>query len=321
MKTPSFTHAPKHAGKSAAPLLMVPFSEVRHFQPEDALHYEPIKVRAQLHEWTIPAHRHEGLHQFQLLTEGSALATLDGEPVELRAPAALMVAPGVVHGFVYERDCVGQQATVPTAGLHALLAAAPALDAQLRQSIVVPSHAADGLAECQELFGLLAREFAQSRPGRAEALDAHALVLALWFLRHAATAPASQRQQALKDTLVQRYRALLEQHFRQQRPLAFYADALAITSDHLSRTCRATTGENALALMHHRVALEARRLLAYTPGSIVDIAHALGFDDPGHFSHFCSRRLGQSPSAYRNALANGLVRAPGQAGAPADTTS
>ena len=123
------------------------------------------------------------------------------------------------------------------------------------------------------------------------------------------------KNDARRDALVQRYRALLEQHFRQQQPLAFYADGLAITADHLSRTCRATTGENALTLMHDRVALEARRLLAYTPGSVIDIAQALGFEDPGHFSRFFSKRIGQSPSAYRNAIANGLVRAPGQVGA------
>ena len=311
--------------KLAAPLLMVPFKEVRHFQPEDSLYCEPINVRGQEYEWTIPAHRHEGLHQFQLLTQGSALATLDGEPVEITAPAALMVAPGVVHGFVYERSSVGQQVTVPTASLRSWLGAAPALDAQLRLSIHVAQSSTGGnLDECARQFDLLAQEFAQSRPGRAEALNAHALVLALWFVRHAAISDSSGHPQANKDarrdTLVQRYRALLELHFRQQRPLAFYAEALAITADHLSRTCRATTGENALALMHDRVALEARRLLAYTAGSVIDIAHQLGFDDPGHFSRLFSKRLGQSPSSYRNAIANGLVRAPGQAGAPADVT-
>ena len=60
--------------------LIVPFTEVRHFRPEDCLHYEPIDVRGRLHHWTIPAHRHDGLHQFQLLTEG-----LDGGDPRWRA--------------------------------------------------------------------------------------------------------------------------------------------------------------------------------------------------------------------------------------------
>ena len=300
--------------KPATPLMMVPFREVRHFQPEDSLYYEPINVRGQQHDWTIPAHRHEGLHQFQLLTQGSALATLDGGQIEMRAPAALMVAPGVVHGFVYERSSVGQQVTVPTESLRAWLGTALTLDAQLRLCIhVARSSTGGGLDECEALFASLAQEFAQSRPGRAEALNAHALVLALWFLRHEAGDRCGLRQQALRDTLVRRYRALLEHNFRQQRPVQFYAQALGITADHLSRTCRATTGEGALDLMHARVVLEARRLLVHTQDPVTHVARELGFDDPGHFSRFFSKAVGQPPSAYRDAVALGLATAPGLA--------
>ncbi len=291
--------------------MMVPFREVRHFQPEDALYYEPIKVRGQQYEWTIPAHRHEGLHQFQLLTEGSAEANLDGEPIEMRAPTALMVAPGVVHGFVYERGSVGQQITVPTDSLRSWLHTAPGLSAPLSQSIHVAAERIGGdLDECESLFALLAQEFAQRRPGRAEALNAQALLLALWFLRQDAGGHAGLRQQALRDTLVRRYRALLEQNFRSQRTLQFYAKALDITADHLSRTCRAVTGDSALELLHDRVALEARRLLVHTPASVIDIAHQLGFEDPGHFSRFFSKSVGQAPTAYRDAISRGLAAAP-----------
>ena len=56
---------------AAAPLLLVPFREVRHEQPDDCLHYEPVAVRGKLHDWTIPAHRHDALHQFQLLEKAA----------------------------------------------------------------------------------------------------------------------------------------------------------------------------------------------------------------------------------------------------------
>jgi AraC family transcriptional regulator, transcriptional activator of pobA len=297
------------ASLRSAPLMMVPFREVRHFQPEDALHFESINVRGQQYEWTIPAHQHDGLHQFQLLTHGSAVATLDGEPMTLQAPMALMVAPGVVHGFVYERDTVGQQVTVPTASLQAWLGPASTLEMQLHTSIGVRLHD-KGTAECEALFGQLAREYAGMAPGRAEALNAYALVLALWFLRHAGQANAVRRSQPLRDTLVQRYRLLLQQHFRQQRSVQFYADALGVTADHLSRMCRLNAGVGALGLMHERVVLEARRLLAYTPGSVAEVAGQLGFEDPGHFSRFFTKAVGQAPSSYRSAVADGLTRSP-----------
>src|SRR5262245_43156653 len=117
-------------------LLMVPFREVRHFQPDDCLHYEPISVRGELHQWKIPAHRHAELHQFELLERGSVVATIDGSRHRLSGPAAWMVAPGIMHGFVFEPDSAGHKVTVPSA----LLRGIPALrstPARLDQPIVV----------------------------------------------------------------------------------------------------------------------------------------------------------------------------------------
>ena len=300
--------------KPAAPLLMVPFREVRHDQPDDVLHYEPINVRGKLHHWTIPAHRHQGLHQFQLLVRGSVVATLDGERLELRSPLALMVAPGVVHGFVYQRDSAGHQVTLPSGSMRTLLASSPALLPRLDQPILVPAQdmGGDDAAECEALFLRLGAEFERSRPGRAEALQSHVVLLGLWFLRRNLATRATLRSQALRDTLVQRYRALLEKDFRKQQPVRYYAASLGVTADHLSRVCRGTTGTGALDLMHERVVLEARRLLAYTPSTVVEIAHELGFDDPAYFSRFFAKLAGQAPTSYRSAIAQGIGLLPDQ---------
>lgn len=294
--------------KPAAPLLMIPFREVRHDQPDDVLHYEPIKVRGKLHQWTIPAHRHEGLHQFQLLVRGGMQATLDGETFELQAPLALMVTPGVVHGYTYQRDSVGYQVTLPSTVLRALLLGSPALLQRLNQLVLVTAQDLDDedAQACEELFQRLGAEFERSRPGRTEALRGHAALLGLWFLRRDAATRASLRGEALRDALVQRYRGLLEQHFRQHQPVSFYAAALGVSADHLSRVCRLTTGTSALDLAHERVLLEARRLLAYTPATVVEVAHELGFEDPAYFSRFFTKLAGQAPSSYRAAIAQGI---------------
>ena len=299
--------------KTAAPLLLVPFREVRHGLPEDVLHYEPVTVRAFQHQWTIPAHRHDGLHQFQLLVQGSVTATLDGVSARFEAPFALMVSPGVVHGFAYDRDCTGHQVTLPTATLRRYFAHAPTLLQALNQPIVMGREAMAGAASTGEnLFVALAQEFHHHHPGRAEALHGQAILLALWFLRCEAATRTPPHQQALRDTLLQRYKMLLEQYVRQQQRLGFYADKLAVTADHLSRVCRATTGTGALDLLHERLMLEARRQLAYTPNPVSAVAFELGFDDPAYFSRFFSKLAGQSPSAYRAAVSQGtgLLPAP-----------
>lgn len=297
--------------KSASPVA-VAFREVRHFRHDDWLHSETLDVRGRLHDWTIPAHRHEGLHQFQWISAGSAGLTLDGRPQPLRAPAVLMVAPGCVHAFRFAPGSAGMQITVPSARLEAALAGAPALAERLGASRVLEGDALDGqgAAHVAALFESLAAEFGAAHPGRTEALQAHLVLLATWVLRRAGDMPADETRRALRDTLVQRFRALLELHLRRHEPLGFYAAQLHVTPDHLSRSCRTLTGLSALDLLHERMLVESRRLLAYTQAPVADVARELGFDDPAYFSRFFARRAGQSPVAYRLALRNGQAVPP-----------
>jgi AraC family transcriptional regulator, transcriptional activator of pobA len=288
---------------TSPPLLMVPFREVRHDQPDDCLHYETVTVRGQLHHWTIPAHRHEGLHQFQLLERGGATATIDGESHAVTAPAIMMLAPGSVHGFVYAPDSAGHQITLSSTALQSALKGAAQLEPQLCRSFVLSADAlGDGVAECALMFKALSREFHGSSPARVQALMAYATLIALWYLRHHAPPPADARRHALRDTLVQRFRTLLEAAFREHRPLSHYASALNVTPDHLSRSCRNVTGQSALDLVHERLMVEARRLLSYTPAPVAEVARELGYDDPAYFSKFFGRTVGMSPTAYRESV-------------------
>ena len=298
------------ASMKTAPIA-VAFSEVRHFKPDDWLHFEPIAVRGQLHDWTIPAHRHEGLHQFQWLAQGRAAATLDGVVQDLRAPALLMVAPGCVHAFRYNPGSAGQQVSVPSMRLEQALCASPALAARLPATLVLQGDAVrEQAARVAALFGALEAEFADHAPGRNEALQAHLVLLVTCCLRQALPVPPDEARRALRDTLVQRFRALAELHLRRHQPLGFYAGALQVTPDHLSRSCRAVTGLSALDLLHERLLLEARRLLAYTQAPVAEVARELGFDDPAYFSRFFARRDGRAPLDYRAALQMGQAVPP-----------
>ncbi|MES3002089.1 MAG: AraC family transcriptional regulator, partial [Pseudomonadota bacterium] len=245
--------------------LLVPFREVRHDLPDDCIHYESVAVRGAEMDWTIPAHRHEGLHQFQLLAAGAVEGTIDALPFQAAAPAMLMLAPGSVHAFRYARESVGHQLTLPTGTLEQLLAGSALAASQLGSSYAIGGESvAACAAECVWLFESLAREFASSDAGRAHALLAHATLIAVRFLRCRGESESGTLRQGLRDTLVQRFKALVERHYREHRPLAFYAQALGVTPDHLSRACLQVTGEPALDVLHERLMLEARRLLAYS---------------------------------------------------------
>lgn len=291
---------------NTSPLLLVPYSEVRHDQPDDCLHYESVAVRGAEMDWTIPAHRHEGLHQFQFLEKGRLRGTIDGQDFEAEAPVMLLLAPGSVHGFTYTPDAVGHQVTLPTTTLSRLLGGSNLADTELGTSCVLPGLDREGEATCAGLFRQVAREFRTRSPGRVHALLACATLLAVQFLRHRGEHFRRERGQGERDALVRRYVAMVEQHHRTHESLSFYAQALGVTPDHLSRVCRHVTRQSALQILHERLMLEARRLLAYSSMSVSGVAHELGYDDAAYFSKFFSRCVGSTPSEYRALVASGV---------------
>lgn len=304
-RTPHNDPMPAAPARAAAPL--VPFREVRHDQPDDCLHHELVTVRGREMGWTIPAHRHEGLHQFQLLLRGSLRGEVDGQPLAARAPLLLLLPPGVVHGFIYTRSASGHQVTLPTTTLDRLLGEAGLARAALGRPVLLQGEAAAAVRdEATHLFEAIAREFRGDAPGRVQSLLALATLLSVLVLRHARASGDGATRPGARDALVQRYRALLERHHAQRWSLSDYAQALEVTPDHLSRSCRQCTGQSALELLHERVLLEARRLLAYTPMPVAEVAAQLGFEDAAYFSRFFGRASGTSPSDYRVQVAAGV---------------
>jgi AraC family transcriptional regulator, transcriptional activator of pobA len=70
------------------------------------------------------------------------------------------------------------------------------------------------------------------------------------------------------------------------------------------------TGLSALDLLHERMLLDARRLLAYTAAPVVEVARDLGFEDPSYFSRFFAAAPVHAPQDYRAALQTGQASPP-----------
>jgi AraC family transcriptional activator of pobA len=291
---------------ASAFLRLVPFSEVRHEQPDDCIHYEPVSTRFREMNWTIPAHCHEGLHQFQLLSAGRLEGSIDGQMFEATAPTLLMLAAGSTHGFTYSHDAVGHQITVPTVTLRRLLDGSALAEEGFGSSFILLGLSEATAAQCVGLFEHMGREFHARRAGRVHSLLALTTLLAVCVGRERGEQFDQGGRRGPRDALMQRFLLLVDGHYREQWPLADYAQALGVTPDHLSRTCRMVSGDSALQMLHERVLLEARRLLAYTPMPVTEIAGQLGYADTPYFSRFFRRGTGHTPSEYRQLIAQGV---------------
>ena len=96
-----------------------------------------------------------------------------------------------------------------------------------------------------------------------------------------------------------RFRAEVEQHYKDQWQVADYAGALRATPTRLNRLCVKLAGKSAFDIAQDRLVLEACRKLTYVPASIASIAYELGFQDPAYFSRLFKKRVGVTPKTFR----------------------
>ena len=98
---------------------------------------------------------------------------------------------------------------------------------------------------------------------------------------------------------IRQFNLLIERHFREEHQVQFYANQLNKSPKTLSNLFAIYNQRNPLQVIHERIILEAKRLFYYTDKSAKEVGYMLGFSDPAHFSHFFTRKTGQSPKNFK----------------------
>lgn len=109
----------------------------------------------------------------------------------------------------------------------------------------------------------------------------------------------SNVEKAPEKVLLKKFLNKIEENYVEQHEVSAYADMLNITAGHLSEVVKEQSGKPAIAHIHERLILEAKRLLFHTDDSIKEIAFSLGFEDASYFNRFFKRIANLTPVAYR----------------------
>lgn len=104
-----------------------------------------------------------------------------------------------------------------------------------------------------------------------------------------------------KNHIVANFLELVQQHYREQRLIQYYAGRLCITPKYLSKLVKEHTGRAATDWIEQHVVLEARAMLQSSDMSIQQIATSLNFPNQSFFGKYFKRATGVSPKQYRTA--------------------
>ncbi len=207
-------------------------------------------------------------------------------------------------------------ATPPTSG-HALLfhpdlLAGTALANGIHDYRFFSYEAAEGLhvsdrerATVVDCFGKIGAEASTNIDQHSRRLIVSTLQLLLDYCQRFYGRQFQTRFRENAD-VVTRFEALLSDFFASERPRAegiptvgHFAAELNLSSNYFGDLVREQVGRSPRDLIQDRVVELARQRLAVGEESVSEVAYALGFKHPQHFSRLFRRRVGMAPGAWR----------------------
>ncbi|MBK5962379.1 hypothetical protein CCR97_29935 [Rhodoplanes elegans] len=169
--------------------------------------------------------------------------------------------------------------------------------------LAVPVGSPEALADLAHAFAAIERELAGATRGAWTAVTAHVALVMVGLWRASGIEAAAGRSGGPAASILQRFRHLVELHFREHWRIPRYAEALAVSPDRLHAICLRELGRAPLALVHERVAREAMLLLERSMLTVEQVSAHLGFKDPAHFNRFFKANAGMPPGAFRRETA------------------
>jgi len=243
-----------------------------------------------------------------LVTHGSVDVAVNLRPFEIRENGLVVVAPNAIKQLV--RASQDAQGMVVHFTMHFLNQAGlpkrsndllsyfssqykPNWDLDHPVAIIIEKSIRDLFERCKQ----------SDRPFGKEQLN-HIFLAFLYEIAAQGMkySPQLIGQLTRKEELVIRFANLVSNHFRQERSVGFYADALNVTPKYLTETVKEINGKSAGQIIDDFVILESKLLLEKPQHTVAQVADLLNFSDQSFFGKYFKRITGISPKEFKTSI-------------------
>ncbi|TPD67057.1 helix-turn-helix domain-containing protein [Flavobacterium microcysteis] len=240
-------------------------------------------------------HKHD-FFSIVLFEKGEGKHTIDSIEYEIENSQVHLLFPGQLHKWDIKSGTIGYQLMAERTFFEQF---AP----YFRFSITeYQNHPVFRLADAT--FNSLLYEFKAVKE-ELQKTDAqnHIIYLRAAIIASIVSSEAEQLLSTLKayesNPRLAKFNTLVDQFFKEQKQVTFYANELHVSANYLNTLCRKHLKTSATQLIQQRISTESKRLLSNTNLSIKEIAFELGFADHAYFSNFFKSQTGMTPSAFR----------------------
>ncbi|MBQ0148391.1 MAG: AraC family transcriptional regulator [Flavobacteriaceae bacterium] len=110
-------------------------------------------------------------------------------------------------------------------------------------------------------------------------------------------------QNSTDQPLYVQFKKLLNEQYKYERTVQYYANQLHITSKKLNSITKKHCGETAINTIHDRILIEIKRQLMFADRTHKEIAFDLGFNSPAALNKFVKAKLNETPTQLQEELA------------------
>jgi AraC family 4-hydroxyphenylacetate 3-monooxygenase operon regulatory protein len=272
------------------------------------VHYATFGGLADFFGRDMAAHRHDRFYQLHFIETGHLEPRLDDVAYAMDGPLVFLTPPSVPYAFRTDPSAAGHVITVAQQLVWRLFDDDTTLARRhLSEPRCICLGGVEGRHRARELsrlFGLLRREIEGRQQGADAGIEALTRLLPIATFRLLETPPEPNGGRRHELIAIRRFHELVEQHFADHWTLPRYAGEPHMTEARLTDLCNRLGGRSPKRVVLQRLALEARRFLAFSRLSVNEIASAMGFDDTAYFRRFFKRSQGVTASDCRASVAN-----------------
>ncbi len=265
----------------------------------DVLEAWPIRSSLSAEDLTLPEGRasvvvlRSGQMQLQALQPTETCAGRES----LKAPAAAILPRHGAHRLSLSAGARGTILAIPMTILLDALTTCRHLDLTELARVLISDMSVEAAALLASVASHLERDLSSPEAGKSDSARLSIALLLAEIHRHAM--PDQLLRQSAPRTIVSRFHALVQDHFRDHWTVQDYANEIGVSRDRLNSAVRRASGQSPLQIIHAATLDEARRLLAGSGMQTAEIAFALGFSDASYFSRFFRRMTGETPARFR----------------------
>ena len=244
---------------------------------------------------TYDSHFHD-FEELIIITEGSLAHYIDFKKEVLEGPVACYVPMGKMHKLVPANDLRGwvfnyKTAFIPDSKLS--------FYSNFFTSTNIPLSSGTCMNRFTSLCQIIHSEYHQELIDHITIRYLLSGLIAMIDAERKRSSPADNAAKASQVITFNNFLKILEENFRRNEGVSFYASKMNMSERNLNIVCRNNFQKSVTEIIETRKLIEAKRMLLYTEKTISEIGYDLGYNEKSYFTRVFHSKMEITPSRFR----------------------